>query len=218
MRHAVAPGGVDVVLVRSATLTRSTEARPMSHSCVRQIVAEHRLQLVLIAALAGADLAAIAPRGAEADAVRLDQGDGIAQLRPGAARPKGRYSRRRRRRHRRGSSPRSSGNGSSGVAVAAYQLSGYCAGPVVGVKQVHTFSSRCSRSHGLMTCKKPWFSTRFHRGVDAAEMRVQHLVHRRRLVEQIQRLAQIARGCRLGVIGVALEFRARASLPSTRPR
>ena len=53
------------------------------------------------------------------------------------------------------------------------------AGPVVAVERVHTFSRRCSRSHGEITCKEFVVFQLLHRAVDTAELLAQGLADRR---------------------------------------
>ena len=124
--------------------------RPMPH---------HPLKVVLIPPLAGPDLTAVPPRRAEPDPLRLKHHHaqpGLRQMQrrrqPGIPRPhhtdiRPHLALQRRQRvqpHRRCGIPR-------GWILP---------GPVIGVQQVHTLVSRCSRSHGLITCRNSLYSLR----------------------------------------------------------
>ena len=128
------------------------------------LIHAHQLfQRVLLHPLTAAQLPAIAPRGAKAHTLRLQQhhvAPGFGQMqrrreagvaatdhadiRPGLALQRREAIERRGRR---------------GVPAV-----GVLAAPVVGVKQVQghqTFSSRCSRSQGEITCRNSSYSARF---------------------------------------------------------
>jgi hypothetical protein len=125
----------------------------------RHVRAVPRLQFVLLAPLAGPHMPAVAPGGTEADALGLQQHDVITAL---GEMQGGRQShiapahdadigllraaqcgKGRQRRGRRG--------------IPGRRI---FSGPVVGVQQVHTASSRCWRSQGLMTSRNSLCSSR----------------------------------------------------------
>ena len=123
----------------------------------RIVAAQTLFQPDLVLVPAGADLPAVPPRGAKSDAMSIDHHDvqpllggverrrqaGIACADDGDVRTKTAVQRgtfggnlRRRGVVARGKRPR----------------------PVVSIERVHTFNSRCSRSHGLMTCRNSSYS------------------------------------------------------------
>ena len=121
--------------------------------------AHHPFQIVLIQPLPGPDLPAIPPGCAKAHAMCFQQDHRKAALcqmqrrrQPGIAaahhadiRP--RLALQRGERCQRGG---------RGRIIRGRVLPG----PVIGEQQVHTFKSRCSRSHGLMTCRNSLYSLR----------------------------------------------------------